>query len=176
MTAKDGGALTAGIVDGVDLIGGELLSFAFSIIAYVISPAGRAAATGAVTINLSLFAIVVLIFQIWQNFLIGLYAPDDFSLGFLIGDLVVLIFAAIVLWPIMPNAVIGMLIAFVMVYIGIIIKSSGIFGMGTAENVTAGKEPKVDVATEKGAVDEEIEKDKGIAERGALAGCSIMPT
>ena len=143
MEAHRGSAIAAGFGDGIDLIGGELLSFTFPVIVYILSPAGRAmeALGGTVTIALSAFALIVLMIQVIQNLFIGLFAPDDFSLGFLLGDLVVIIFAIVVLWPVMPNAVIGMALAFVMVFVGIIVKSTGIVGGGIVESKKAKEQP-----------------------------------
>jgi flagellar biosynthesis component FlhA len=71
------------------------------------------------------FALFILVIEVVHNFLIGLLLPEEFSAGFIFGDLAVLVIVGSALWSAMPSAVLGLIAALVVVLVGLIIKAEG---------------------------------------------------
>jgi hypothetical protein len=115
-----------GVIAGMLLIGAEVASFAYSVVIGALTQPGQyiTAAAGTTALAMPAFALLVLVIEAAHNLLIGLLFPEEFSIGFVFGNLVILLIIGFTLWSAMPSAVFGMVIAFVMTFAGFIIKSA----------------------------------------------------
>ena len=116
-----------GIIIGMALVGAEVTSFAYSTVLGALTQASPSVAASAGTAAMALpwFALFILVIEVVHNFLIGLLLPEEFSAGFLLGDLAVLVIVGSALWAAMPSAVLGLIAALVVVLVGLIIKAEG---------------------------------------------------
>ncbi len=124
MNVQSGGLVAqfiAGLIAGILVLVGELEVFAASLIAYAFSKAMQTLPTTTFSIYIFLFIIV----DIMQNFLVGFASPTAFAIGFLFGDLLLLLFIAVPLWAIVPSIVIGMIGALITVVAGLIFRRIG---------------------------------------------------
>ena len=114
----------AGLIAGILVLAGELEFFAASLIADAFSKVVQTfpSATPSLLLNFSAYILLFTIIGIVQNFLIGYISPMAFATGFLLGDLLVLLFVCSPLWAVVPSIVIGMATTFITALIGLFVR------------------------------------------------------
>jgi hypothetical protein len=112
----------AGVGIGVGVVAGELVIFAFSTLMDALSKVAHtlpsSAQTPPIETYFSLITLILFLGGFLQHFFLGLLNSDAFSLGFIIGDLVMLFLLGSLLWTISPSIVTGMILAFLTVFVG----------------------------------------------------------
>ena len=116
----------AGITVGVGVVAGELVVFAFSILMDALSQVARTLPSNSQTPSIdSYFSFITLILIIGgflQHFFLGLSNSDAFTIGFIIGDVLIVILLGPTLLTISPSVVTGMILALLTVIIGFCIR------------------------------------------------------
>jgi hypothetical protein len=115
-----------GVIAGMLLIGAEVAFFAYRTVVGAFTQTGQSiVAAGASPLTaMPIIVLLVLIVQVVQNFLIGLFFPEEVSFGFMMGDLIILVLLGSALWQSMPLAVLGIVIALFMVLVGFEVQSA----------------------------------------------------
>jgi len=116
----------AGIGVGIGVVVGELAIFAFSILMDALSKVSYTLPltpqTPPIDSYISLITLILFIGGFLQHLFLGLLNSDAFSVGFIIGDVLILILLSPTLWIISPSVVTGMILAFIMVFVGFCIR------------------------------------------------------
>lgn len=119
----------AGIGVGVGVVSGELIAFAFSSLMDALSKVAHTLPATTQTFPIdsyfSMITLILIIGGFLQHFLLGLLNSDAFSIGFIIGDLLILFLLGPALFTISPSVVTGMIFAFLTVFIGFCIRILG---------------------------------------------------
>lgn len=111
---------------GIGVVAGELVVFAFSILMDALSKVAHTLPASSQTLPIdsyfSLITLILIIGGFVQHFFLGLLNSDSFSLGFIIGDLLLLFLLGPILFTISPSVVTGMILAFITVIVGFCIR------------------------------------------------------
>jgi hypothetical protein len=115
----------AGLGAGAGVIGVEMVLFVFIKLQEAFTSATEAIAPPSFPLAsyFSFITLVLFFTGIVEYFIIGSIDSSAFSIGFLIGDTMMLFFTASILWTLSPSIVTGMIIALVTVLVGLFIKS-----------------------------------------------------
>jgi len=112
----------AGFVIGAGVFAGELLIYVGDKIMDVFKSVFTSPQTTQVFTTYSTSIEMLIIGGFIINIAIGCFAPISFSSGYLLGDLVMIALLASALQQIAPSVLTGMIIAFLAVFLGLILK------------------------------------------------------
>ena len=116
------GLFIAGIVTGTGVLAVELIIFVGDTIMAALKILPESSSASSI---LSTYSSTILFFTVGGaiiNILIGYFTPMTFSFGYLVGDFLMIAVLATALLQIAPSVLIGMILAFVAVFIGLILK------------------------------------------------------
>jgi hypothetical protein len=115
-------AFIGGLVAGVAVLTVELTIFAGNIIMDALKPLATSPQSAQILVEYSTIIMLFTVVGVIINILVGYYGPVSFSLGYLLGDFLMIAFLATALSQIAPTVLIGMVIAFFGVLLGLFLK------------------------------------------------------
>ena len=116
------GEFIGGFIVGSTVVSGELVIFAFSILMDALSKVAHSLPTTSQSFPIdsyfSLITLILIIGGFLQHFLLSIVKSEAFSVGFIVGDLLLIILLGPVVFTISPPIVTGMITAILIVFIG----------------------------------------------------------
>jgi len=116
------GEFIAGFIIGMGVVSGELVVFAFSILMDALSTVAHSLPTTSQSFPIdsyfSLITLILIVGGFLQHFFLSILNSEAFSVGFIIGDLLIIVLLGPVLFTISPSIATGMITAIIIVFVG----------------------------------------------------------
>jgi len=116
------GLFISGIVAGIGALSIQLIIFVGDVIMEALKNISVPVSASQIITTYTSAILIFTILGVIINILVGYFGPISFSFGFLLGDFLMIAFLSPILNEIAPLALNGMIVAFVALFIGLLLK------------------------------------------------------